>query len=74
MRLHPLFDLVHQDLDEAARGDVAGLVKAAFVLGKIAEQLDGQPAAVHRQWADQWEPAVERFNMISEDRRSSFRL
>ena len=72
-RTRQAFDLAHEDLDAAIdRRDLSGLVRAAYVLGRIAEQLDGHPS--DDDVVEQWNEAARRFNGASRNHRSSFQL
>jgi len=72
-RTRQAFDIAHEDLDAAIdRRDLSGLVRAAYVLGRIAEQLDGRPS--NDDVVEQWNEAVRRFNGASRNHQSSFQL
>jgi hypothetical protein len=72
-RVESLISTAHEDVREAEHS-VEGIVKAAYVLGRIAELLDGQPAYVIRQAADGWNEVAMAFNRISAQHGSDFKI
>jgi hypothetical protein len=78
-RLRPLFEAAFDDLDDAERAtrlvDVAdGLIRASYVMGRIAEYLDAKPQAIIDGASEDWNAAVAIFNRISEKSGFSWKM
>jgi hypothetical protein len=72
-RVSSLVETAHEDVREAEHS-LEGLIKAAYVLGRIAELLDGQPGHVIRRAADGWNEVAAIFNQTSLRHGSNFRI
>jgi len=72
-RVDSLVATAHEDIREGEQS-LEGLVKAAYVLGRIAELLDGQPTRVIRRAAEDWNEVAAIFNQTSVRYGSRFKV
>lgn len=72
-RVDSLLSTAHEDVREAEHS-LEGIIKAAYVLGRIAELLDGQRAHVIREAAAGWNDVAAAFNKVSLRYGSTFKI